>query len=79
MSMRGVKKGFIRMTYSHRLRECQTIGKKSLEYELWYFKYDYCFKDFRNSAEKYIIENEITSRHVHARCQEWCHSNGNFT
>ena len=42
-------------------------------------KYDYFFKDFRNSAEKYNIENVITSRHQHARCQEWCHSNDNST
>ena len=45
------------------------IWKKSLEYEFWYFKYDYFFMDFRNSAEKYNIKNAITARHQHARCQ----------
>ena len=39
------------------------LAKKSLEYELWYFKYEYFFQDFRNSAEKYDLKNAITSRH----------------
>ena len=43
------------------------LAKKSLEYELWYFKYEYFFKDFRNSADKHNIEKTITLRHQHAR------------
>ena len=55
------------------------MANKSLKYELWFFKYVYFVKDFRNSAKKYNIENAITSRHQHARCQECCHSKDNFT
>ena len=37
------------------------------------------FQDFIVFSQKYNIENPITSRHLHGRCQEWCHSKDNFT
>ena len=37
------------------------------------------YKNIINFAENYNFENAIRSRHMHARCQEWFHSNDNFT
>ena len=78
--MRGVKSGVIRMTISHRFRKCQKIGKKiHLNMNYVILNTISFFKNIINFAENYNIENAIPSRHMHARCQEWCHSNDNFT
>ena len=76
--MRGVKSGFVRKSISHRFRKCKKFGKSHLNMNSGISNTIVFFKNIIHFAEIYNIENAIPSRHVHARGQEWCHSNENF-
>ena len=78
ISKRDVKSGVIQNDNFKQILKMPKTWQKSQLNMNKFISNTISFMNFKNSAEKYNIENAITSRHAHARCQEWNHSNDNF-